>query len=157
MGIRGPAPLPTAVKQLRGNPGKRQLNEREPRPAAERVPSAPRWMSPGAKGQWRKLAPRLHAAGLLTEVDALGLAMLCEAAGQYVEWKEIVAREGALAVSDQGNVYQHPAVALMNRARADVLKWAVQFGMTPSARSRIALEKMEEEESLADILFGEAT
>lgn len=153
MGARGPAPLPTAVKQLRGNPGKRKLNEKEPRPGGK--PSAPRWMTAEAKRQWRRLAPQLHAAGLLTELDGLGLAMLCEAVGQYIEGKELVEREGAVAISDNGNVYQHPAVGLMKSARAEILKWAREFGMTPSARSRISVEGAGEEESLADILFGE--
>ena len=31
---RGRKPKPTAVKQLEGNPGKRQLNANEPKPAA---------------------------------------------------------------------------------------------------------------------------
>lgn len=153
MGQRGPAPLPTVVKKLRGNPGKRALNEREARPG-ERMPSAPRWMTLEAKRQWRRIAPRLHAAGLLTEIDGLGLAMLCEAVGQYVEGKEIVEREGAIAVSDNGNVYQHPAVGLMKSARGEILKWSREFGMTPASRSRIAVEQGVEEESLADILFG---
>ena len=39
---RGRKPKPTAVKQLEGNPGKRQLNANEPKPAA-RAPSCPKW------------------------------------------------------------------------------------------------------------------
>lgn len=117
------------------------------------MPSAPRWMSLEAKRQWRRLAPRLFKTGLLTEVDGVGLAMLCEAIGQYVEGKEIVEREGTIAISDQGNVYQHPAVGLMKTARAEVLKWAREFGMTPAARSRINVETAGEEPSLADLLF----
>jgi phage terminase small subunit len=31
MGLRGPAPKPTAIKRLEGNPGKRKLNEMEPK------------------------------------------------------------------------------------------------------------------------------
>lgn len=153
MGARGPAAKPTELRKLQGNPGKRPLPKAEPRPG-ERMPSAPRWMSTEAKRQWKRLAPRLHAAGLLTEVDGLGLAMLCEAVGQYVEGKEIVEKEGAIAVSDQGNVYQHPAVGLMKTARAEVLRWAREFGMTPAARSRISVEgNGVGEPSLADLLF----
>lgn len=153
MGARGPAAKPTRLRELQGNPGKRAMPKGEPRPG-ERMPSAPRWMSPEAKRQWRRLAPRLHTAGLLTEVDGLGLAMLCESVGQYVEGKTIVEREGAIAVSDQGNVYQHPAVGLMKTARGEVLKWAREFGMTPAARSRISVgDDGEGEPSLADLLF----
>ena len=155
MGARGPAAKPTALRQLQGNPGKRRLNHGEPRPGArERVPSAPQWLSLEAKKHWRRVAPRLHAAGLLTEVDVVGLAMLCEALAQYVEGKEIAEREGAIAISDQGNVYQHPAIGLMKTARTDVLRWAREFGMTPAARSRISVEgDRAGEMSLADLLF----
>lgn len=152
MGARGPAKTPTVLNDLRGNPGKRGRNHGEPRPGGK-TPPAPRWMSAAAKREWRKLAPRLHQVGLLTEIDGLALAMLCEAVGQYVEGKEIVEREGAIAVSDQGNVYQHPAVALMKTARGEILKWAREFGMTPAARTRINVEVAEEKKSLADMLF----
>ncbi len=36
MGQRGPAPKPTALRILEGNPGKRPLNASEPRPRAGR-------------------------------------------------------------------------------------------------------------------------
>ncbi len=45
---RGRKPKPTAVKQLEGNPGKRQLNANEPKPAA-RAPSCPKWLEDDAK------------------------------------------------------------------------------------------------------------
>lgn len=155
MGARGPAPLPTAVKVLRGNPGKRRLNDREPQPGAERLPSAPRWMGEEARRQWRKVAGPLHRCGLLTEIDALALAMLCEAFAQYIKAKETVDTDGMLLTGATGNLYQHPAVSLMKGARVEILKWAREFGMTPSARSRITLDAPGEEESLADFLFGE--
>lgn len=153
MGARGPAAKPTELRKLQGNPGKRALPKGEPRPGAGKMPSAPRWMNDEAKREWRKIAPRLFKAGLLTEVDGVGLAMLCEALGQYVEGKRIVEAEGAIAVSDQGNIYQHPAVGLMKTARAEVLRWAREFGMTPAARSRISVDSAGEEASLADLLF----
>ena len=33
MATRGRKPTPTAIKELEGNPGKRPLNEKEPKPA----------------------------------------------------------------------------------------------------------------------------
>ena len=154
MGERGPAPKPTALKRLQGNPGKRALPKGEPRPAAGKVPTAPRWLSEEAKKEWRRIAPRLWRVGLLTEVDGIGLGMLCEALAQYVAAKAQLERDGMLARSDKGNLYQHPAVGMMTSARGDVFKWAREFGMTPASRSRIALESPKEEESLADLLFG---
>ena len=152
MGMRGPVPQPTVIKQLRGNPGKRALPKGEPKPDAGRLPSAPRWLSDEAKREWKRIAPRLHAVGLLTEVDGLALAMLCEAFAQYMAAKTVVDGEGLLLVSEKGNSYQHPAAGLMTQARGELLKWAREFGMTPSARTRIVVDTGSEEPSLADLL-----
>lgn len=154
MGQRGPAPLPTAVKKLRGNPGKRKLNSKEPRPAA-RVPSAPRWLSAGAKREYRKVAKLLLGAGLMTEIDGVALGMMCEALDVYQRAKVAMGEDEVIIMSDKGNMYQHPAVGVMSSARADVLRWTREFGMTPSARSRIAIDTGGEEPSLADLLFSE--
>ena len=153
MGTTGPTPKPTALKVLQGNPGKRALPKGEPKPAAGRLPSAPRWLSDEAKREWKRLAPRLHAVGLLTEVDGLALAMLCEAFAQYMAAKTVVDSEGMLLVSEKGNSYQHPAAGLMTQARGELMKWAREFGMTPSARTRIVVDTGSEEPSLADLLF----
>ena len=152
MGTTGPTPKPTALKVLQGNPGKRALPKGEPKPDSGRLPSAPRWLSDEAKREWKRIAPRLHAVGLLTEVDGLALAMLCEAFAQYMAAKTVVDSEGMLLVSEKGNSYQHPAAGLMTQARGELLKWAREFGMTPSARTRIVVDTGSEEPSLADLL-----
>lgn len=40
-----------------------------------------------------------------------------------------------------GNLIQNPLVGISRRAAADMLRFAAEFGMTPSARSRIDTEK----------------
>ena len=157
MGARGPAAKPTKLRELQGTPGKRRLPKGEPRPVVkDRVPSAPRWLGEEARREWRRIAPLLHRAGLLTEVDGTALGMMCEALAMYHEAKRVLGEQrlGLIVVSDKGNTYQHPAVGLMNSARADVLRWAREFGMTPASRSRISVEGGgEQEPSLADVLF----
>jgi P27 family predicted phage terminase small subunit len=72
----------------------------------------------------------------------------------YHQAKEAMGSKGLIVVSDKGNSYQHPALGIMNSARADVLKWAREFGMTPAARSRISIDAGgAEEPSLAEQLF----
>lgn len=153
MGARGPAPLPSVINELRGNPGKRKRNHREARPEA-RVPSAPRWLSAGARREYRRLGKLLLGAGLMTEIDGVALAMMCEALDVYQRAKAAMGEEGVIIKSDKGNVYQHPAVGVMGSARADVLRWAREFGMTPSSRSRISVDGPAEERSLVEELFA---
>ena len=65
MAVRGRKPKPTALKQLEGNPGKRQLNEHEPVPPKSTV-RCPAWLEPEAKKEWKRLAPSLEAMGILS-------------------------------------------------------------------------------------------
>ena len=48
MAKRGRKPTPTAIKELEGNPGKRPLNAKEPKPV-KKAPSCPKWLEPEAK------------------------------------------------------------------------------------------------------------
>ena len=36
-----------------------------------------------------------------------------------------------------GNAIQNPLVGIANKAKADMVRYAAEFGMTPSARSRV--------------------
>jgi phage terminase small subunit len=49
-----------------------------------------------------------------------------------------------------GNVIQNPLVGTANRAMADMVKYAVEFGLTPSARARIAAGPRPQEASKFD-------
>src|SRR3972149_691016 len=85
MGRRGYAPQPTKLKVLRGNPGRRRLNEREPQPQAG-APPCPDWLSAEAQAAWKELAPELGACGVLTRVDGHALARYCWA---WAEWRKV--------------------------------------------------------------------
>src|SRR5688572_3138073 len=65
---QGRRPLPTAMKVLRGNAGKRPLNEQEPQPRVA-MPACPPHLSDEAKREWRRMGRRLAALGLVTEID----------------------------------------------------------------------------------------
>ena len=48
MASRGRKPIPTAIKELEGNPGGRPLNKREPKPV-KKAPRCPVWLEDEAK------------------------------------------------------------------------------------------------------------
>ena len=68
MATRGRKPKPTAIKELEGNPGKRELNQNEPKPE-KKAPRCPTWLEAEAKKEWKRLAKQLEQLGILTEVD----------------------------------------------------------------------------------------
>lgn len=151
MGRRGPAPKPTELKRLQGNPGKRRLNDSEPRPAAT-MPRCPSHLTGEAKAEWRRVARVLHESGLLTQIDRAALAIYCQAWARWVKAEGQVARHGEVVKSAAGNVMQNPYLSIANRAMKQMQLMARELGMTPSARSQIRVQPLDEP-SLADLLF----
>lgn len=145
MGARGPAPKPTQLKILAGNPGHQKLNTNEPKPRPI-APKCPSWLDREAKREWRRVAPELEALGLLTLVDMAALAGYC---ASYALWKkcaEAIAAEGLTFETDRGYVMQRPEVAIGNKALAEVRAWCAQFGLTPSARARMTLPEAPDDD-----------
>lgn len=136
MGRRGPAPKPSRLKELEGNPGKRRLNKDEPKPAAGR-PACPAWLADEAKKKWRALVPELERLGLLTVVDGDALAVYCEAWASFRKSCETLAEDGETFTTDKGYVGPHPAIAIRNAARQTIKSFASLFGLDPSSRSRL--------------------
>ena len=150
----GRSPKPTALKEKLGNPGKRPLNRNEAKPAVGIV-RAPAHMSDLAKKEWARLRSKLLAAGLLTEIDANVLAMYCIAWARWVEAEDQIQRIGPVVKTKIGNLVQNPYLAVANKSMDQMLLYARELGMTPSARSRIQVAAPEST-SLAEQLFAAA-
>lgn len=138
-------PIPSALKLIRGNPGKRPpLVANEARPPSAR-PDPPKHLSDLARVEWDRVIGRLYECGLMTDVDRPMLAAYCNA---YAQWEQLSIDLQVMADADpkthgvsimttNGNWVQNPLVGAMRCARADMAKFALEFGMSPSARSRI--------------------
>jgi len=149
----GTKPKPTALKKLAGNPGRRPLNEREPQYGLEST-SAPRSrLNNDGKRLWRTLAPRLGRVGLLTEVDKATLEMLCLHYQMVRQAVDAIEEYGLFAAGSQGQTVAHPAVAILNANSAAFRRYATEFGLTPSSRTRLEIPERGEEETLAEALF----
>lgn len=147
----GPTPKPTALKQLSGNPGKRPLNEDEPQP--DRVaPAIPRGLMTLARKFWRAHGPKLEEMGLLTEVDGAAFTMLTIHYQIAWEASQILKREGLETVDENGVVRKHPMLQVLRDNSAMLLRYSREFGLTPSARSRIAVSDPAEEMDIGTML-----
>ena len=140
MAQRGRKPKPTAVKQLEGNTGKRQLNANEPKPVA-RAPSCPKWLEDDAKKEWRRLAKQMEQLGILTEVDMAAFAGYCQAYARWKEAEEFISRHGAIVKTPSGYWQQVPQVSIAQQYMKQMSKFCEQFGLTPASRSRIVTYK----------------
>ena len=154
MGRRGPAPKPTAIKRLEGNPGRRPLNEREPQPSGHAPTYAPKWLPEEGRREWRRVVRELQATGVLTMVDTAVLEGYCVSYARWLHAEEQLKGQPEVIESDKGNLYMNPWVGVASTAKREMLRFAQELGMTPSARSRIQIQKQEEELSLADQLMA---
>lgn len=139
MAQRGRKPKPTAVKELEGNPGKRALNEFEPKPQ-KKAPKCPVWLDVEAKKEWRRVAKQLEELGVLTEVDMAAFAGYCEAYARWKEAEEFISKHGTIVKTPSGYWQQVPQVSIAQTYLKIMIKFCEQFGLTPSSRSRIVAD-----------------
>lgn len=139
----GRKPKPTALKLIAGNPGKRAINRREPRPPASK-PTCPAHLSPTAKAEWRRIAGVMHRIGILTQVDRAALAAYCQAYGRWVAAERKLTETPALIKSPSGYVQQSPWLSVANKQLELMGRYMAELGITPAARSRVAAVPGEE-------------
>lgn len=140
----GRKPTPTNLKVLRGNPGKRPLNKDEPKPPPI-APKCPSHLDKEAKKEWRRIAPELEKLGLLTRIDMAALAAYCQAYGRWIEAESMIRKHGMLVKTPNGFPVMSPFLTIVNKALDQMKSYLVEFGLSPSSRSRINLPGGEKE------------
>jgi P27 family predicted phage terminase small subunit len=156
--MKGRKPKPSYLKLVTGNPGKRKLNSKEPKVARAR-PLAPTHMSDKARETWGYVGGLLDRMGVLSEVDAVALELLCEAYADFLAAKGVLEAFGSdyyttkTALGDEMH-RAHPAVAQKNDADRRIRAWLGEFGMTPGARSRVKADGEGKEEDAASAYFS---
>ncbi len=127
-------PTPTALKVARGNPGKRPLNDSEPKPSTASVTRSPAGLSPQARKRWKQIAKHLDDSRILTVLDTDALRLYCDAYARYLEADKYLRKDG-MVIETRHTKKANPYVAILNTAADQMLKIMREFGMTPSART----------------------
>lgn len=146
MAQRGRKPKPTHLKVVQGNPGKRQLNQDEPQPDRSTIPEPPDHLNAEAREEWDRAAMQLWHMGVLSHADRATLAAYCQAYGRWVQAERAIAEmakrddktHGLMIRTSKGTAVQNPLVGTANKAKADMMRYAAEFGLTPSARTRLS-------------------
>jgi P27 family predicted phage terminase small subunit len=147
MGRRGPPPKPTVLKLVSGNPGGRPLNTREPIPPPGDAEPPPH-LDERARLVWQQVVPRLSKIGLARSVDGEALARYCQLIVMWRDCTVFVEKNGrAYPVRAESGDPKKPGriirfeafteTTLIMRLARELLAIEREFGLTPSARSRI--------------------
>lgn len=142
--MAGRRPKPTRIKEIEGNPGKRALNKREPRPESA-LPPCPEHLDAEAKAEWGRISPELMRLGLLASLDRAALAAYCQAWSRWVEAETNLRKFGTVIKTAKGYPIQNPYLGIANTAIDIMRKFLTEFGMTPSSRSRISAGETDDE------------
>lgn len=129
--------VPTALKVLRGNPGKRPLPANEPKPAVQ-VPEMPSGLSPAARAEWQRVVPELVELGVIARIDRAALSGYCEAWATWLQANREMQKKGAeLVQATSGGPAASALLRIRTAAAKEMADFAREFGMTPAARSRV--------------------
>jgi phage terminase small subunit len=94
--MRGRKPIPSHMRLVRGNPGKRApMSELRPHPV-EAIPEPPAFLLEEAKAEWRRVAPELVELGSLTTLDLRPFAVYCQACGRAEQARSVSSPRAAV-------------------------------------------------------------
>lgn len=154
---RGRKPKPTHLKLLAGNPGKRPLNLREPKPAGE-LPPCPDRLQGTAREAWERFSQELAACGVATKLDVTALELLCEAYAAHQDAAAQVAKLGPVWIEKQApgklpKFTYSPFWVVQKGEQKKLLTLLAEFGMTPTSRGRVSSGGIASAESSAKSRF----
>lgn len=153
----GRKPKPTVLKLIQGNPGRRPLKLDEFRPEVS-IPRPPAHVRDNAESfkEWKRVTAELAQYGLIANVDRAALVFYVVNWQRHVEAEEMIKKaadaskgSGLFVKTPNGFPVQSPWLSVSNKAMEMCLKFLNEFGMSPSARTKVTPSPLQGE------LFGD--
>ena len=143
---RGPRPTPKAILKLRGSRRDGYLPDQPE--AAPGTPVKPDYLEKDASAMWDQLVPQLLKLGVLSNIDGVILAELCEAWADLRACKRFVKKHGRTykvtkiqfgkVVTEGSKLW--PQTREIAHLRTFILRSCAEFGLSPSSRTRLSVE-----------------
>ncbi|MDR4183342.1 phage terminase small subunit P27 family [Bacillus subtilis] len=157
-----PRPAKSATLQLiQGNPNKKNTEELAARAEHEKKMKMrsdnikpPTWLDKVGKKEFKRVAALLTEVEIITEADISMLAAYCNAYSQYVSISKIIEEDGIMVHTEgkdkDGNPIklvgeEHPLLKRQKNYFDQMKSAANDFGLTPSARAKLAITRTQEE------------
>ncbi|MFE1095896.1 phage terminase small subunit P27 family [Streptomyces smyrnaeus] len=128
---------PAAIKELEGNPGKREI-QNEPTPP-NGIPNPPEWLEGMALDEWHRLMPILEKMGVVTVADRDAVSAYCVSYETFVKATKELSSSGIVVESYRGGIAKNPALQVQRDALEQMNKWGAKLGLTPADRARLAV------------------
>jgi P27 family predicted phage terminase small subunit len=154
MARTGRPAVPTQLKILRGNPGKRKIKAGEPAPPQSGV-EMPEYLGPVARARWAVMLPILQGVRVMTRADVEALARYCDTYEWWLATRAKLRADGDTypILNDAGDIKyiaQRPEVAIAHKLAAQLHALEADFGLTPSSRTKLATQVEVKKDELED-------
>ena len=161
--MKGRKPKPTQLKVLSGTdqPCRINPNEAKSKPV-DKVPSAPKWLSSLGKKIYKDTTRQLMASKVLTPVDLQMLITYCQEYANYIEIMmmfqpdkngNVQQERVILTKTKQGTMHQvNPLIKIAQASLDKAKSIGVEYGLTPSSRSRVNQVKEDEQDEFTRFL-----
>lgn len=144
---QGRPPTPTALKQLRGTVRPDRVRSDEPQaPPIQKVPPCPTFLKDEARREWRRMARKLMAMGVLTAIDLDALSVYCQVYARWRDAEEKLNQFGPIIKDKDGGFAQSPYLGVANECIRQLRMFMGEFGITPSSRTRVSSTKPQDAE-----------
>ncbi|MFH7817564.1 phage terminase small subunit P27 family [Bacillus subtilis] len=157
-----PRPAKSATLQLiQGNPNKKDTEELAARAEHEKKMKMrsdnikpPTWLDKVGKKEFKRVAALLTEVEIITEADISMLAAYCNAYSQYVSISKIIEEDGIMVHTEGKDEdgkpiklvgEEHPLLKRQKNYFDQMKSAANDFGLTPSARAKLAITRTQEE------------
>ncbi|WOO43753.1 phage terminase small subunit P27 family [Bacillus subtilis] len=157
-----PRPAKSATLQLiQGNPNKKNTEELVARAEHEKKMKMrsdnikpPTWLDKVGKKEFKRVAALLTEVEIITEADISMLAAYCNAYSQYVSISKIIEEDGIMVHTEGKDEdgkpiklvgEEHPLLKRQKNYFDQMKSAANDFGLTPSARAKLAITRTQEE------------
>ena len=141
--MKGRPSKPTILKKMAGTDQKCRINENEMQVSVlANIPDPPFELSNIAKKEYLIVTNELLAKGMLHLVDLSLVTTYANEMAIYIEMENFLLKNGRVdEFYNEENMLtkrtMKPEVRIANQSLANALKIACQFGLTPSARTKI--------------------
>ena len=140
MGRRGPAPKPNHLRLMEGTDSKGRSGrvvDRSHEPMAPTGALVPPYeMEEAAQRIWNQPVADLQSMGLASPADVRMIAAYVEACVTHEEATKLLRRTSLIVKGDKALVI-NKALLIQREAANQILRFSQEFGLTPSARTRV--------------------
>ena len=138
----GRRPQPTALRMLRGNPGKRKPKADEPQPprADPSFDAPPPELTDqvDALAEWSRVVPLLRVCGVISNAERSILIALCLEWAKYLRAGRDVAAGGMVVARGSTGVQVNPALRIADHALVHCRAIWIELGLTPAGRAKLS-------------------